>query len=89
MPGLQIHLQGEGCWPDIDELEAAGKFQQTVLTSIAFLEGGMQSGKPSVAVRMTLADGTVVVAETSLALMQAALRSFDQYLIGKAERGEQ
>ena len=36
------------------------------------LRGGMTSGKPSVAFCFTLPDGSVVLAETSLALLQAA-----------------
>lgn len=36
------------------------------------LEGGMASGKPSVAFAFTLPDGSAVLAETSLALLLSA-----------------
>ena len=41
---------------------------------VGSLSGGMESGQPSVAFCFGLPDGTVVVAETSLALFIAAAR---------------
>lgn len=46
------------------------------ITHVCALPGGMQSGKPSVAIIAELDDGTQVFAETSLALLQAAARAF-------------
>lgn len=40
------------------------------------LEGGMASGKPSVSFGIYLPDGRVVFAETSLLLLQSAIRAF-------------
>lgn len=44
--------------------------------SVGLLKHGMQSGKSSVSFMFELPDGTVVFAETSLALFQAAARAF-------------
>lgn len=61
----------EPAWPDVQ-----GKF---VLTSedmaMAVLESGMASGRPSVAIRVNLQDGQVVIAQTSARLFAAAARA--------------
>ena len=70
MTGLPI-IFDEPAWPDLQS-----KF---VLTSedisIAALESGMASGRPSVAIRVNLSDGSVVIAQTSARLFAAAARA--------------
>lgn len=70
---MSISLDGDGCWPDLKG-EKAEKliWLNDGSMSVALLKGGMQSGNHSVAVRLDLPDGRVVVAETSLALFTSA-----------------
>lgn len=85
---LQIMLQGDGCWPDLKELDAQGKLTHVKGTmQVARLSGGMGSGKDSVAFRIDLPDGSVVVSETSMKLFLHAadvFRTADQ--LGKADQ---
>lgn len=79
MPVMKVILE-EPTWPDLD-----GKRDQLTWLSghddppiqIGALEGGMVGGsggdgRPSVAIRIDLPDGRIVVAETSLRLFQMA-----------------
>jgi hypothetical protein len=70
MPMLTIHVNGEGCWPDLPVAvgQDGPRWQQTEDLSIAALAHGMQSGKTSVMIRMNLPDGSV-------ALLLAAARA--------------
>ena len=74
MPDLSIHLFGDNAWPDL-----ADKMVHHVTDSmqIARLPGGMKSGKTSVALRIDLPNGQVVVAETSLALLSNAVHAIE------------
>ena len=73
MPQLNIHLDGDNCWPDLLEKKV---IHHTGPIDVAALAGGMQSGKTSVSIRIDLPDGTTVIAETSLTLFAAAARAF-------------
>lgn len=78
MPSLQIHLDGDGCWPDLASLKAAGKLEwDNVPVEIALLKGGMQSGKASVAMRFNFPDGRVFICETSADLFVTAGKSIE------------
>jgi hypothetical protein len=72
MPILKIHVCGDGCWPDL--AEKPEKMIHTEQMEIAALPHGMVSGAPSVAFRIDLPDGRVVIAETSLKLLVGATR---------------
>jgi len=67
-----IHVDGDGCWPDLQERP----FEHGMLVAVAALEGGMTTGRPSVSLRVETDDGRVVLAETSLRLLSAAVRAF-------------
>jgi hypothetical protein len=69
MPSMNIVLQ-EPAWPELRE--RTDVIHTTGPIGIAGLEGGMESGKPSVALRIDLPDGRVVLAETSLSLFLTA-----------------
>lgn len=74
MTHMRIHIDGDGCWPDLD---LGGKdIDAGEVTSIACLPNGMSSGKPSVSVLLTLPDGRRVLAQTSLALLLTACGAF-------------
>ena len=72
MPSLDLILE-EPAWPD---LGSRGEEVIHIMTpiSVTGLPGGMESGATSVAMRIDLPDGRVVIVETSLALFLAAGR---------------
>jgi len=72
MPVLKIVLE-EPAWPD---LAAKDVIHTKDPIGVTVLKGGMESGKPSVAFRIDLPDGTVILAETSLALFLTAADAF-------------
>ena len=65
---MGVVLDGEGCWPDIQD----NKIIRAVGLQVAALQGGMKGGAPSVAFRIDLEDGQTVIAETSLKLLLTA-----------------
>jgi hypothetical protein len=77
---LDIHINGDGCWPDLEGSTIAGgngpRLQVTEVASIAALASGMQSGLPSVMIRLNLPDGTVALGETSMRLFLQAAAAF-------------
>lgn len=89
MPIMQLKLGPEPHWPELlkYKLVTPGDAHRKVKVlyhlqddappiQVARLPGGMVSGKSSVAIRIDLPDGRVVVAETSLALFLGAARVF-------------
>ncbi len=73
MVPMKVHLDGDNCWPDL--ADKGDKLIHTVGLEVALLVGGMQSGKSSVAFRFDLDDGQVLVAETSLELLESTVRA--------------
>lgn len=84
---MSIFMDGDGCWPDLgaNEKEVKDRIDQGKLIwlgngaapmQVALLDNGMQSGSPSVAIRLDLPDGKTVVAETTLKLFVSAARMF-------------
>ena len=71
MPALQVVLDGDNCWPDL----RAG-FIEGEWVGIARLRSGTVAGKATVTVRIQLPDGQTVLAETTLALLEGAVRAF-------------
>lgn len=74
MPWIDIILNGDGMVRDVPAEKLA---YTTEPIRVGVLEGGMSSGKPSVAIAVFLPnDGGCVVAETSLALFLSAADAF-------------
>lgn len=74
---LSIHLEGDNCWKDLAEKrERIIHLGDGSHIEIAALSQGMQSGRPSIAIRIDLPDGNVVIAETSMALFLSAASAF-------------
>lgn len=72
MTGLTIVLEGDGAFGDVPrEKLAHGQLQR-----VCALSGGMESGKPSVALLVATDDGKYVLAETSMALFLGAADAF-------------
>jgi hypothetical protein len=78
MPSIDLKLDGDRCWPDLEPLRDAGRLVELMgddapPIGVARLAGGMVSGRSSVTLRLDLPDGRAVITETSLALFcQAA-----------------
>jgi len=80
MPGIQVILDGDGSMPDLaDRMDDVIHLTGSEISFHA-LKTGMTSGKSSVAIRVNLPDGKVVVAETSMRLFLEAAK-----LIGTAK----
>lgn len=78
MPSLDIHLNGENCWPDLPEKEVIPLMgSDAPPIGVAVLDGGMTSGQPSVSLRLDLPDGRVVVTETSARLLCTLARMIE------------
>jgi hypothetical protein len=76
MPVMDL-VFNEPAWPDLLERAGDDKVfllmgQDSAPIKVTGLAGGMQSGKLSVALRIDLPNGGVVVTETSLALFLTA-----------------
>lgn len=77
MPGLNIHVNGDNCWEDLlHRKQDIIHLSDDADMEIAGLSGGMTSGRPSVALRINLPDGRVVIAETSMRLFLSAADVF-------------
>jgi len=73
---LTIVLEGDNAWPDLKGREVIHlREQPRVAIQVAVLEGGLASGRPSVAIRIDLPGSQLsVVAETSARLYCMAAR---------------
>jgi hypothetical protein len=76
MISLKLNMEGDGCWPDLQDPKKKVILVQDTQMELAVLPGGMKSGKPSVAIRINLPGGAVVFAETSLALFLSSADAF-------------
>lgn len=74
MPRLDIIFKGDGAFADVPPDKLAHTTEPIRITA---LEGGMQSGRPSIAIGMFLPHGGgCVIGETSLALFLSAADAF-------------
>jgi hypothetical protein len=68
---LEINLDGDGAWPELlGQQVGHGR-----ITHYAVLTEGTDKGKPSIAIRGKLMDGTEVVLETTWNLMYTAVKA--------------
>lgn len=75
MIGMIINLNGDNAWPDIQDKEIIHLSNDAPPIQVATLEGGLASGRPSIAIRIDLPDGKVVVVETTARLFCSAGRA--------------
>jgi hypothetical protein len=76
MPALIISMAGEEGFPAIKDHQRVvylGEAGQVI--RVAPVDGGMASGRPSVVIRLDLADGMVVIAPTSARLFCTAAKA--------------
>ncbi|MGH6967771.1 MAG: hypothetical protein ACREEN_01525 [Stellaceae bacterium] len=72
---MNVILNGDNCWPDLKDKKIIHLANDAPPMQVALLDGGLQSGRPSVALRVDLPDGQVLVAETTARLFCAAARA--------------
>ena len=71
MPGMTIIMDGDGAFSDINRDNIIPSDKE-LIAKLTFLDGGMKSGLPSVALMIPMSDGTWIFWETSVKLLQAA-----------------
>lgn len=72
MLALDIKLDGDGQWPDLADGKRKIHQVDDGVLRVVTLKGGMNSGAPSVMVRLDLPNGETVVAHSSVRLWQQA-----------------
>lgn len=75
IPMVIVLQQREPVWPDVDQSKVIHLGNGSPAIQVAVLEMGMDSGRPSIAMRLDLPDGRTVVAETSARLFCSAARA--------------
>jgi hypothetical protein len=73
---LDLHLNGDGAFPELADGRKVHHLGNGAKIAVASLEGGMQSGMPSVCFKFDLEDGSSVLAETSWRLFWAVAVAF-------------
>jgi hypothetical protein len=81
VPSIDLHLSGDGAFPELKGLIGTDQVihlgNDAPAIGIGVLEGGMTSGMPSVCFRLRLPDGRFVLAETSARLFVTAGRAIE------------
>ena len=72
---MVIKLTGDGAWPDLAEKDVIHLANGAPPIRVCVIDAGLVSGRPSVALRLDLPDGRVVVAETTARLFVSAGRA--------------
>lgn len=68
MPAIDLFLDGDNSWSDIQGKQIVWLGEGAKPIQVAVLKEGMNSGRPSIAIRIEPGDGKVIVAETSARL---------------------
>lgn len=71
---IDLKLGGDGAWPDLIDRPVIHLGDGTTI-GLCVLPTGMRSGRPSVAFRLDLPDGQVVVAEASWRVLAVAVQA--------------
>lgn len=76
MIGLSIILDGDNCWPELKNEDGSPAFLEGELVGVARLPNGTVQGDSTVAFRVELPNGETVLAETTLTLLENAVKAF-------------
>lgn len=72
---LTINLDGDNAWPDlVDKQVILPASMDGAAVQLALLDNATKQGRPAVTIRIDLADGRVVLAETTARLFVTAAR---------------
>lgn len=81
MTSLSIHLDGDGCWPDVAELRERGRLIDAMgsgtSVEVAVLTRGTTGGRESITFRVNLEDGRVLLFETTWRLLHTTARAIE------------
>lgn len=77
MQELVIILEGDNAWPDLEDKQVIHLGNNAPAIQVAVLDGGMTSGRPSVAIRLDLSPDQAVLAETSARLFVLAAHAIE------------
>jgi hypothetical protein len=76
MPVLNVHILDDGKESPFPQDKEQDIIHVLNPIDVCILQGGMESGAPSIAIRIQLPDKTVVYVETSLGLWNIASSAF-------------
>lgn len=85
MIGMDIKLDGDGCWPELNPDECLDLTD--VEWKVALLQNGTVRGKPTVLLRVDVEGGRPILLQTTLALFLAAAEAFKgrmEFLAGES-----
>lgn len=68
-------MEGDGAFQD--DMAADPDWKHGLLDAITFLENGTTGGRPAIGVLVKNDDGSLVIAETTWALLHTAIRAFE------------
>lgn len=74
---MDLRLDGDGAFPELAGRDDVIVVDNDSSWTVARLSAGMQSGAPSIVLRLELPDGRTVLAETSQALWVNAAHAFE------------
>lgn len=77
MPVIDLRLDGDAAFPDLRDNPKVVVVDNATKWTVARLSAGMESGAPSLVLRLDLPDGQIILAETSQATWVAAARAFE------------
>lgn len=77
MPTINLRLEGDGAIPEMADALKKGKVHNVESIVLSALEGGMQSGRPSVVIAIPLPDGSWVHAQSSMRLFLACAKALE------------
>ncbi len=75
MISMILKLNGDDAWPELKDKPIIHLANDAPPIQVCALEGGLASGRPSVAIRIDLPDGRSVIAETTARLFVSAGRA--------------
>lgn len=97
MTHVDLRLDGDGCWPDLDEIADAGKLDEAAITGVALLPDatvqrpdGSIVRMPCVTIRIALPGGRVGLAQMKVDMLRMILTGLDsrlEYLVELARKG--
>ena len=75
MIALKVLLNGDGVWQDLRHKVVTHLANDAPPVEVAVLEDALESGRPSVAIRINLPDNHVIIVETTARLFCSAGRT--------------
>lgn len=74
---LAVVMDGDNAWPDLAEKFEKGEAVDGAIAGITALPNGTSEGRCSIALRIELADGKTVIAQTTARLLAVAIQGLE------------